>query len=46
MIPIVEILADELPNTLSIKTLTWALNLGACLGGNGTYRSWGQVQTL
>lgn len=36
MIPIVSILADELPDTLPIKTLAWALSFGACLGGNGT----------
>lgn len=36
MIPIVEILSDELPDTLPIQTLAWALSLGACLGGNGT----------
>jgi Na+/H+ antiporter NhaD/arsenite permease-like protein len=36
MIPVVKILADELPSTLPIKTLAWALSFGACLGGNGT----------
>eukprot|EP00979_Chaetoceros_neogracilis_P011960 scaffold3055_cov228-Chaetoceros_neogracile.AAC.5 len=36
MIPVVRILADELPETLPIKTLAWALSFGACLGGNGT----------
>ena len=36
MIPVVRILHDELPNTLPIKTLVWALSFGACLGGNGT----------
>jgi len=36
MIPVVKILADELPDTLPIKTLAWALSFGACLGGNGT----------
>lgn len=36
MIPIVKILAAELPETLPIKTLAWALSFGACLGGNGT----------
>eukprot|EP01083_Nonionella_stella_P033645 92064_1 len=36
MIPVVGILADELPDTLPIKTLAWALSFGACLGGNGT----------
>jgi Na+/H+ antiporter NhaD/arsenite permease-like protein len=36
MIPVVKILADELPDTLNIKTLAWALSFGACLGGNGT----------
>jgi Na+/H+ antiporter NhaD/arsenite permease-like protein len=67
MIPIVQILADSLPDTLpietlgersiditqelfhscscshsctiplhSLRTLAWALSLGACLGGNGT----------
>jgi Na+/H+ antiporter NhaD/arsenite permease-like protein len=35
MIPIIKILAEELP-TLPIETLAWALSLGACLGGNGT----------
>ena len=35
MIPVVKILADQLP-TLPIKTLAWALSFGACLGGNGT----------
>jgi len=36
MIPVVRILADELPETLPLKTLAWALSFGACLGGNGT----------
>lgn len=36
MIPVIEILADELPDTLSLTTLAWALSFGACLGGNGT----------
>ena len=36
MIPVVRILHDELPDTLPIKTLAWALSFGACLGGNGT----------
>jgi len=36
MIPVVKILADELPLTLSIEPLAWALSFGACLGGNGT----------
>jgi len=36
MIPVVRILAAELPDTLPIKTLAWALSFGACLGGNGT----------
>jgi len=36
MIPVVGILGDELPDTLPIKTLAWALSFGACLGGNGT----------
>ena len=36
MIPVITILADELPDTLPIKTLAWALSFGACLGGNGT----------
>jgi Na+/H+ antiporter NhaD/arsenite permease-like protein len=36
MIPVVRILAEELPDTLPIKTLAWALSFGACLGGNGT----------
>jgi Na+/H+ antiporter NhaD/arsenite permease-like protein len=36
MIPVVKILADELPDTLPIKVLAWALSFGACLGGNGT----------
>jgi Na+/H+ antiporter NhaD/arsenite permease-like protein len=36
MIPVVSILAAELPETLPIKTLAWALSFGACLGGNGT----------
>lgn len=35
-IPVVRILADELPETLPLKTLAWALSFGACLGGNGT----------
>jgi Na+/H+ antiporter NhaD/arsenite permease-like protein len=36
MIPVIRILADELPDTLPIETLAWALSFGACLGGNGT----------
>jgi len=36
MIPVVKILHDELPETLPLKTLVWALSFGACLGGNGT----------
>eukprot|EP00551_Chaetoceros_affinis_P012656 CAMPEP_0203663646 /NCGR_PEP_ID=MMETSP0090-20130426/1210_1 /ASSEMBLY_ACC=CAM_ASM_001088 /TAXON_ID=426623 /ORGANISM="Chaetoceros affinis, Strain CCMP159" /LENGTH=812 /DNA_ID=CAMNT_0050526637 /DNA_START=17 /DNA_END=2452 /DNA_ORIENTATION=+ len=36
MIPVVRILHEELPDTLPIKTLVWALSFGACLGGNGT----------
>lgn len=36
MIPVVKILHEELPDTLPIKTLAWALSFGACLGGNGT----------
>jgi Na+/H+ antiporter NhaD/arsenite permease-like protein len=36
MIPVIQILADTLPETLSLKTLAWALSFGACLGGNGT----------
>jgi Na+/H+ antiporter NhaD/arsenite permease-like protein len=36
MIPVIRILADELPETLPIETLAWALSFGACLGGNGT----------
>jgi len=36
MIPVVRILANELPETLPLKTLAWALSFGACLGGNGT----------
>ncbi len=36
MIPVVKILSDELPETLPLKTLAWALSFGACLGGNGT----------
>jgi len=36
MIPVICILAEELPDTLPIKTLAWALSFGACLGGNGT----------
>ena len=36
MIPVIRILAEELPETLPIKTLAWALSFGACLGGNGT----------
>ena len=36
MIPVVTILASELPKTLPIETLAWALSFGACLGGNGT----------
>eukprot|EP00934_Nitzschia_sp_Nitz4_P001548 Nitzschia sp. Nitz4//scaffold256_size27904//1818//5050//NITZ4_008166-RA/size27904-snap-gene-0.10-mRNA-1//-1//CDS//3329544402//1548//frame0 len=36
MIPVIRILADELPDTLPLETLAWALSLGACLGGNGT----------
>ena len=30
MIPVITILADELPETLDIKTLAWALSFGAC----------------
>jgi Na+/H+ antiporter NhaD/arsenite permease-like protein len=29
-------LTDQLPETLSLETLAWALSFGACLGGNGT----------
>lgn len=36
MIPIIRILANELPDTLPIEILAWALSFGACLGGNGT----------
>lgn len=36
MIPVIRILHEELPNTLPMKTLAWALSFGACLGGNGT----------
>ncbi|KAL3931196.1 MAG: hypothetical protein SGBAC_011419, partial [Bacillariaceae sp.] len=36
MIPVLKILAAELPDTLPLQTLAWALSLGACLGGNGT----------
>jgi Na+/H+ antiporter NhaD/arsenite permease-like protein len=36
MIPVIKILADQLPETLPIETLAWALSFGACLGGNGT----------
>ena len=36
MIPVIRILHDELPDTLPLKTLIWALSFGACLGGNGT----------
>jgi len=36
MIPVIKILAEELPNTLHIKTLAWSLSFGACLGGNMT----------
>lgn len=36
MIPVIEILSDELPLTLTLTTLAWALSFGACLGGNGT----------
>jgi Na+/H+ antiporter NhaD/arsenite permease-like protein len=36
MIPVVKILADQLPDTLPVNTLAWALSFGACLGGNGT----------
>lgn len=36
MIPVIQILSDELPDTLPLQTLAWALALGACLGGNGT----------
>lgn len=35
MIPVIEILADELP-AVPLQTLAWALSFGACLGGNGT----------
>jgi Na+/H+ antiporter NhaD/arsenite permease-like protein len=34
MIPVIEILAFELPDTLSLEILAWALSFGACLGGN------------
>jgi hypothetical protein len=30
MIPVITILANELPDTLDIKTLAWALSFGAC----------------
>lgn len=30
MIPVVTILANELPETLDVKTLAWALSFGAC----------------
>ncbi len=36
MIPIVEILSEQLPDTLPLTILAWALSFGACLGGNGT----------
>ncbi|KAG7346420.1 citrate transporter-domain containing protein [Nitzschia inconspicua] len=36
MIPIVQILSNNLPDTLPLETLAWALSFGACLGGNGT----------
>jgi Na+/H+ antiporter NhaD/arsenite permease-like protein len=36
MIPVIEILAQALPETLPLETLAWALSFGACLGGNGT----------
>jgi Na+/H+ antiporter NhaD/arsenite permease-like protein len=36
MIPVIQILADQLPETLPLTTLAWALSFGACLGGNGT----------
>jgi Na+/H+ antiporter NhaD/arsenite permease-like protein len=36
MIPVIKILAFELPDTLSLEILAWALSFGACLGGNGT----------
>jgi Na+/H+ antiporter NhaD/arsenite permease-like protein len=36
MIPVIQILADTLPDTLPLTTLAWALSFGACLGGNGT----------
>lgn len=36
MIPVVRILNAELPETLPLETLAWALSFGACLGGNGT----------
>ena len=36
MIPVVRVLNEQLPDTLPIETLAWALSFGACLGGNGT----------
>lgn len=33
MIPVVMILHEELPETLPLETLAWALSFGACLGG-------------
>lgn len=36
MIPVISILSSQLPETLPLETLAWALSLGACLGGNGT----------
>lgn len=36
MIPVITILNQELPDTLPLTTLAWALSFGACLGGNGT----------
>lgn len=36
MIPVVRILNAELPETLPLEILAWALSFGACLGGNGT----------
>ena len=35
MIPVIEILTDQLPS-LDLTTMAWALSFGACLGGNGT----------
>jgi Na+/H+ antiporter NhaD/arsenite permease-like protein len=36
MIPVIKILSDELPDTLPLQSLAWALSLGVCLGGNST----------